>query len=243
MGSISANPLDVLSTYFSLEHHEPASKGKELDEIYALRYQIYCLEREFLSALDYPDGLEYDDDDARSAHFAARNSNGEAVGTARLVLSSAGKHFPFEQHCPAFPDFEFPPAELAVEVSRLAVSKTYRRRAGDTRDGVNEQEIRERPFTAPPRVQEQRVNAPLLVLGLYREMYRYSRALGIRYWYAAMERSLARVLGHYGFAFTPIGQECDYYGPVTPYLGDLQKIEEDLQQSNPDLLWWFRHGP
>jgi N-acyl amino acid synthase of PEP-CTERM/exosortase system len=165
------------------------------------------------------------------------------VGTARLVFSADRAHFPFESHCPAFPDFEFPPAELAVEVSRLAVSRTYRRRAGDTRDGVNEQEIGERPSGAPPGVQEKRVNAPLLVLGLYREMYRYSRENGIRYWYAAMERSLTRVLGHYGFAFTPIGPESDYYGPVTPYIGDLQKIEEDLEQSNPDLLWWFRYGP
>ncbi len=243
MSSVSADPLRVLSKYFSLECHEPASEDRELAEIYALRYQVYCLEREFLAALDYPDGLEYDDDDVRSAHFAARNADGVAVGTARLVFNRPGQRFPFEQHCPPFTDFACPAPELAVEVSRLAVSKAYRRRAGDTPDGVNEQEIRERPFTAPPGGTEKRANAPLLVLGLYREMYRYSRAHGIRYWYAAMERSLTRVLAHYGFAFQAIGPESDYYGPVSPYIGDLQSIERDLEHSNPDLLWWFRHGP
>ena len=243
MKSVPVAPLLALTRYFSLECHEPASGHRELAEIYALRYQVYCLERGFLDALEYPGRLECDNDDVRSAHVAARNADGVTVGTARLVLSTPGQPFPFESHCPPFADFARPAAELSAEVSRLAVSKAYRRRAGDTPDGVNEQEIEEQPFTAPPGVTEKRANAPLLVLGLYREMIRYSLAHGIRSWYAAMERSLTRVLARYGFTFVPIGPERDYYGPVSPYIGDLQRILKDLEQTNPDLLWWFCHGP
>jgi len=243
MSSVTAAPLAVLSKYFSLEVYDTASVDEELTELYALRYQIYCLEREFLCPADYPDGLERDAEDSRSAHFAARNGDGEVVGTARLVLSGEGEVFPFEKHCPAFPDFSPPPAALAVEVSRLAVSGNYRRRAGDTLYGVNELEIKRPPETAETGSRHQRANAPLLVLGLYRQMYRYSRDHGIRYWYAAMEKSLARVLAIYGFVFTPIGSEQDYYGPVTPYIGDLEQLEQQLEAANPDLLWWFRHGP
>lgn len=243
MGALALEPLAVLTKYFVLEMHGPASSHSDLAELYALRYQIYCLERQFLNAFDYPDGLESDADDSRSAHFAARNVNGEVVGTARLVMSGGGEPFPFEAHCPAFPAFEPPPCEFAAEVSRLAVSKTYRRRKGDTHYGVNEAEIKKRPMTAEPGFREKRVNVPLLVLGLYREMYRYSCENGIRYWYAAMEKPLVRVLAHYGFEFTPIGPEQDYYGPVTTYLGDIGKIERHLEETNPDLLWWFRDGP
>ena len=241
--SVAAAPLAVLAKYFTLETHDRGSSHEALSELYALRYQVYCLECRFLSPERYPDGLEHDEVDPHSAHFAARNADGEVVGTARLVRNSDSGAFPFETHCPALPDFDAPAPELAVEVSRLAVCKKYRRRDGDTLYGVNEAEINRRPYTPQVGSHERRVNAPLLVLGLYREMYRYSRAHGVLFWYAAMEKSLARVLSHYGFVFAPIGPEQDYYGPVRPYLGDIARIERDLEASNPDLLWWFRHGP
>ena len=107
--------------------------------------------------------------------------------------------------------------------------------------GINPADL-EGPRTPGERGADKRVNAPLLVLGLYREMYRYSRAHGIRYWYAAMERSLAKVLALYGFVFKPIGPEQDYYGPVTPYLGDLRDLEDLVRSYNPKLLDWFQHG-
>ena len=71
-------------------------------------------------------------------------------------------------------------------------------------------------------------------------MYRYSVDHGIRYWYAAMERSLVRALSRFEFIFNPIGLETDYYGPVAPYLADLRELERRLDVSNPDLMAWFR---
>lgn len=241
--SLAVDSLAALSRYFTLEAHDWAHDNKALLELYALRYQVYCLERDFLSPEKYPGGLESDEDDSRSVHFAARNRDGVVAGTARLVLGSSGEALPFEEHCPASVDFSPPPPTFTAEVSRLAVSKAYRRRVGDTPYGVNARELG-KPAGNPDGVgRERRSNAPLLVLGLYRQMYRYSREHGIRYWYAAMERSLARVLGLYGFDFKPIGEERDYYGPVRPYLGDLDLLEKELQASNPALLAWFRSGP
>lgn len=244
MDSSAARSLGALAKYFSLHSYEVGSEGAELRDLYALRYQIYCLECHFLSSFAYPDGLESDEHDARSAHFAATNAAGEVAGTVRLVLSPDNAPFPYAEHCPPFDDFVPPPPHLTGEVSRLAVNREYRRRSGDSLWGVNKSDL-EGP-NAPSRVGprgEKRVNAPLLVLGLYRQVYRYSREHGIRYWYAAMEKGLARVLAMYGFHFTAIGPERDYYGPVTPYLGDLDKLEAELDASNPDLMWWFRSGP
>jgi N-acyl amino acid synthase of PEP-CTERM/exosortase system len=74
-------------------------------------------------------------------------------------------------------------------------------------------------------------------------MYRYSRKNGIRYWYAAMERSLARSLDKMGFRFVPIGPQVDYYGPVTPHMVDLDELNERLKQENRFLAAWFNDEP
>ena len=65
-------------------------------------------------------------------------------------------------------------------------------------------------------------------------------AMGIRYWYAAMEQPLARSLQMMNFSFQRIGREVDYFGPVSPYFADLRVLEERLQQRNPGLLAWFQ---
>ncbi len=239
----AAASLGALAKYFSLHSYDCGSEVAELNDLYALRYQIYCLECHFLNAARYPDGLETDAYDARSAHFSATNAEGVVAGTARLVMPVQDEPLPFFDHCPPFDDFVPPPAAESGEVSRLAVKREYRRRAGDSLWGINESHLKGPSASDESPHGEKRVNAPLLVLGLYRQIYRFSCENGIRYWYAAMEKGLARVLRIYGFDFTPIGPESDYYGPVTPYLGDLRKLEEALEASNPALLWWFRSGP
>jgi N-acyl amino acid synthase of PEP-CTERM/exosortase system len=70
-------------------------------------------------------------------------------------------------------------------------------------------------------------------------MYRHSRQNGIRYWYAAMERSLAKSLDKMGFRFVPIGPQTDYYGPVTPFIVDLDELNERLHKENKFLAAWF----
>lgn len=240
----SVEALRRTSTYFTIKTVCKDDPGMGMDAIFNLRYQVYCVECGFLNPLDYPDQREVDADDKRSVHFVATNSQGMVAGTSRLVLSNGVDTFPYAEHCPPFPNFVPPPPHLSAEVSRLAVSKNYRRRQGDTLSGVNEFDISATQAAPAPRRrrQEQRVGAPLLVLGLYREMFRYSKAHGIRYWYAAMERPLVKALARYGFMFTPIGDQRDYWGPVTPYLGDLKLMEEALDQSKPELMNWFRYG-
>jgi len=234
--------LIKLDDYFQLESLPPGSPTGSLSPLFALRFAVFCEECNFLSPNDYPNGLESDDYDSGSAHFAARNPDHRVVGTSRLVLVGSETTFPYEAHCDTFANFRPPDRAASAEVSRLAVDRTYRRRAGDSLSGVNTLDLKGPRHPGTRGGSDKRVNAPLLVLGLYREMYRYSRANGIRYWYAAMEKPLAKVLAMYGFAFTPIGPEQDYYGPVTPYLGDLRDLEELVRGYKPELLEWFQNG-
>ena len=74
-------------------------------------------------------------------------------------------------------------------------------------------------------------------------MHRHSQRNGIRWWYATMEQTLARSLAKMGFRFVPIGPEIDYYGPVTPFVTDLDELAVTLRRSNPFLAAWFHDEP
>ena len=219
-----------------------------LMEIFRLRYEVYCLECHFLNPRDYQHGFETDRFDTRSFHVASHTIEGMLVGSIRLVLAEKNEEFLFQKYCPTFNDFSFPPGEQCAEISRLIVHSNFRRRAGDTFQGVT-REFQERGCvrnigrtTSNSRhgeKEERRSNNPQILLGMYRQIYRFSRRNGIHYWFAAMERSLARILGSFGVHFTPIGPQADYYGEVMPYVANLDELENGLFKANPFLAQWF----
>ncbi|MFC0250944.1 PEP-CTERM/exosortase system-associated acyltransferase [Massilia consociata] len=239
---------DVLIPYFNFRKVLKGNMDSYvLKEIYKLRYEVYCLERQYLEASDFKEELETDEYDDCSTHFAAYTLDQTIIGTVRLVQPHPGQAYPFQSHCTPFPEFAYPAPESAAEISRLVVKKTYRRRRGDTMEGIS-QDFMEKGSTKAIQPgstvrRDKRNNSPLLLLGMYREMYRHSRQNGIRYWYAAMERSLARSLEKMGFKFVPIGPQVDYYGPVTPHMADLNELDERLKRENKFLAAWFNDEP
>ena len=158
---------------------------------------------------------------------------GELAGYVRLAFAGADGRFPFQEHgAQVYAQIVLPPQAQAAEVSRLMVSKVFRRRRGDIVSGANEIAL-----DAPP--DERRIASPQILLSLYRQMYHYSNANGIRYWYAAMERGLVRSLSRFGFYFEQIGPELEYYGAVAPYMVDLRQLEQQGQQARPELWAWL----
>ncbi len=210
----------------------------QMQAIYRLRYDVYCLELAFLPHTQYADQQESDQHDATAAHFAAFNRNDELVGYVRLLRPDAQQQLPFQAHCPdRLPGQHMPPAAMSAEISRLMVHKSYRRRRGDLLSGVT---VAGHEGGAAP--DERRNPSPQIMLSLYRAMFAHSLDTGLRYWFAAMERPLARVLAQMGFAFTPFGAEGDYFGPVAPYLADLQLLQQRVGIANPELLRWLQLG-
>ncbi|MDP2809155.1 MAG: PEP-CTERM/exosortase system-associated acyltransferase [Rhodocyclaceae bacterium] len=241
---------DLLTPYFGFTHlMREKIESALFRDIRRLRYEVYCLECRYLDAQDYGDGLESDAYDERSFHVAAHSLDGLLVGTVRLVLAGEGERFPFEEHCAVFADFVFPPRVECAEVSRLVVRRSFRRRPGDSREGISK-EFQEKgsvdaiaPEHRDAGGKHRRSNSPQIMLGMYREMYRHSRRTGIRYWFAAMESGLARSLDRMGFRFVPAGPETDYYGPVTTYIVDLRELGADLRKANEFLARWFNDEP
>lgn len=211
-----------------------------LQETYRLRYRIYCQEVEFLDDGDYPDGAETDLYDQHSMHFAALDRDNQVVGTLRLIFDS--EHgFPLESHCPNYDQSKitFPRSQLA-EISRLAVSKSWRRRKNDGLYGMNSYHPAP-DDNIPERIRAKR-KRPIIVFGLYKQMYLESKRRGITHWYAAMEQKLNSTLKKFSFEFHAIGPEHDYYGPVTPFLGEIAKIEQRLYVEKRDVLHLMVYG-
>ena len=234
---------DILIPYFDFSTVLRGSmESLILKDIYRLRYEVYCVECAYLTPQQPDQELETDAYDNCSVHFAAYTLDHAMAGTVRLVQPQSGQRYPFEEHCTLFDDFTAPARARAAEISRLVVRKNYRRRRGDSLHGVSSDFIEQGSTAAiAPSGGEadKRGNSPLLLLGLYREMYRHSRANGVRYWYATMERPLAQSLEKIGFRFLPIGPEVDYYGPVTPHMVDLNDLNTRLRKENKFLAAWF----
>lgn len=225
----------------SYQGHRP---GEVPNELFKLRYDVYCIERAFLKADDAFEGMEFDDYDDRSTHFAAYTMDETLIGTVRLVTPRPLQPFPFQLHCATFQHFRMPAHHQCGEISRLAVKRTHRRRRADSVRGIpGFAPLRQQPLMLTPEVERRNNNSPMLLLGMYREMYRHSRAKGIRYWFAAMERSLAYSLEKMGFRFRAIGPVSDYYGEVTPYLLDLGELMPELASTNPPLGAWLDEKP
>lgn len=205
-----------------------------LTETYRLRYEIYCHEAEFLDDEEYAEGIETDLYDKHSLHFAALDKQDKVVGTLRLILASEHP-FPLEAHCPNYDKskIHFPQRELA-EISRLAVSKSFRRRKNDGLYGMTSYHSTDENRIPDKALRKRK--RPVVIFGLYKMMYLESKRRGITHWYAAMEQKLNETLRKFSFYFEAIGPEEDYYGPVTPFLADIAHVEAMLHKEKPLVM-------
>jgi N-acyl amino acid synthase of PEP-CTERM/exosortase system len=126
-----------------------------------------------------------------------------------------------------------------AEISRLAVSKRYRRRAGDGRYGLALPPDGVKLDRSTPV--ERRSTFPT-VIRLYRMMYHAVKRRGIVQLIATMESTLHRSLRILRFPFYELGPEVDYYGPVRPYYLNVDELDRRLVWACPDLLRYFNAG-
>lgn len=210
-----------------------------MEDIYRLRYKVYCDEWGFEEPEDHPHGIETDEYDNHSVHFAAfREDDGSLIGTVRLIQSS-DLGLPMLKHCALDIDTSLFDNSIVGEISRLAISKELRRRGPDRAlydDGVRELEEENIPIS----VKERRKNENAIVLGLYRCLYKESLDKGITHWYAVMARGLYLLLKKISIIPRQIGPEVNYHGLRAPYLLDLVQIMDYLKEKNPCLYHHFK---
>jgi N-acyl amino acid synthase of PEP-CTERM/exosortase system len=227
----------------------PTFRGTKLDDdprlleqSYRLRYQVYCLERKFLSAVDYPSELEVDVFDRDSVHVGVLDVNGDVVGTARIVTAGRAG-LPLLRHCTLFAHEHVldEVGNKVVEVSRVCISRHYARRRDDTILGGP---VPSAPLARVPilsaAARRQRRAEPFVTL-LKAIIYGAKRE-GATHLIYATDAALHRWLVHYGFPYRLVGPEVDYYGPVAPYIMSLDDLDQVILSGQFEVLDHFPVG-
>jgi len=214
---VAETALQELTSRFELVF--PRSPG-QLDDVFRLRYQVYCLERGFEPARN---GRESDRFDRFARHALVRDrANHAPVGTVRLVAPASGDSLfllPINKVCePSL--FRHLPLPRTAEISRFALSKSYRADRG--------------------------VTASLLRLFLMRGVIALSAELGLTHWCALMEPCLMRLLRATSIHFQPLGGPVEYHGLRQPAVAVISEVLARSAREQP-LFWDFvteggRHG-
>ncbi|TCJ15180.1 PEP-CTERM/exosortase system-associated acyltransferase [Parasulfuritortus cantonensis] len=233
--------IAALDRYFELVHAD--DDGLRM-EVYRLRYQVYVVEtgfersehcRQAIGADGLPYFWEEDSFDRRADHFLLRHrASGLYAATARLILphpEDACSLFPIEWHC----ELDRPVLGAAArgrlaEISRFAVSKAFKKRAGEAGTLAGVADDIERYFQ-----EDERRVLPHLSLGLFAAVMRMVHAHGIRHSYAVMEPALKRLLARFGVLFEQIGPEADYHGARVPCLISADSALGHIKQAAPHV--------
>jgi N-acyl amino acid synthase of PEP-CTERM/exosortase system len=187
-----------------------ADSDELLDQVYRLRFRVYCVEREFENAAEHPDGRERDHDDSRSLHFLALDrASGRAVATMRLILPRFGDDLPVLRmlgRCRK-KSLDLPLATTA-EVSRFAIDKRFRRQL-ETRwcSAAG-------PLATGPGADGSAT--PVVSYGLIQEVLSMNLTGNITHVVALMAPALLRLLRRLGVEFHSIGAPVDHHGLRQP---------------------------
>lgn len=196
---------------------------------FRLRYEVYCVENHFLRIEDNPGGLETDNYEGQSLHTLLVHRASEAiVGTVRLVTpveTSARAPLPLYEVCPEA--MAKVPLHRTAEISRLAVSKSFRRRKGDDLYG--------RFLTRAELEGDARRFLPHLMLGLLQAVVEMASETGMDHICAIMDPALLRLLARFGIHFTMIGKPIEYHGLRQPCYSDLGKLLAHVERTRFDV--------
>ncbi|QCF27024.1 PEP-CTERM/exosortase system-associated acyltransferase [Hydrocarboniclastica marina] len=234
---------EVSNSFYKSFDVEMAESPRQVEEAYELRYDVYCLDREFENAQCFPDKREHDEFDRHSVHGLVRHTRtGKAIAGVRLVMSRSPHErapFPMEGAClealtPAGRHvLRSTPRAQVAELSRFAVSREFRRRLGelDTPSGASDR-IRYIDQADGHR------NLPYITLGLFAAIVRLSDLHGITHWMAVMEPALLRLLQRFGIRFKHVGHIVNYHGRRKPVFDEAAAVLEGIRRDRPDV-WAF----
>ncbi len=230
---------DFIATYDRYFAVVRATTAEQLDLAHRLRYQVYCVENRFEDPTLHRDGREIDEDDDRAAHaLLVHRPSGAAAGTVRLImplLDQRRRPLPIERAVgPAVWLQSGPlPSPMIAEVSRFAVSKSFRRRHGDGN-------YAEAGLSRPPEgvATVDRRFMPFITFGLLRAVLGICLEHGIVHLAAMMEPALLRLLFRLGLVFEPLGGLVEHHGLRQPCVARLADLTRRSREE-ASLLWHY----
>lgn len=222
---------------FAIVH---ADSKELLEQVYRLRYQVYCVENDWENHKQNSNGLETDEFDCHSAHcLLIHKDSGLALGSVRLVLRSPNipldRTFPLQRLCDLdiFHNEQY--LSSAGEVSRFCVSKEFRRRATDTLYASVSNQDHNIANDAEIKNLNKRI-IPYGPIGLIRAIFEMGIKTDTISAFATMEPSLIRVLNTLGLTFELIGKPIEHRGIRQPLIMHPLQICETVK--NKEKAIW-----
>ena len=231
---------NVSNLFNSVFRVQLATSPEMINEVFELRYQVYCIDRPFEDANCFADKREHDSYDPRSTHALVRHRiTGDSVAAVRLVMSGGSPkqaHFPMEGPCVHLMDQEALDAingarrEQIAEISRMAVSREFRRRLNEEKaiSGISEP-----AYYADWETGKRAL--PYISLGLFAAILQMSVKHDITHWMAVMEPTLLRLLKRFGVEFEHVGPVVDYHGRRCPVFAEAATLIEGIRKHRPDV--------
>jgi len=233
--SHTMNPYKLANHFLNYFSVIPANTPELLKKVYRLRYDVYCIEHHYEPLENFPDGMESDEYDRFAKHvLVVHNSSGLAAGCTRLVPTNPATNtsiqLPLEKNCSKslnrhYLDELRIPRHSICEASRLCVSKSFRRRSGESASrlgDINSLDL---------NLQEERT-FPLISVSISLATTALTELTNHPYMFAMMEPFLPRLLRRIGYNFIQVGTEIDYHGIRAAYLVETNSV---LQNLKPEL--------
>ncbi|WP_197972130.1 acyl-homoserine-lactone synthase [Nitrosophilus labii] len=175
---------------------------KLLNDIFRFRCKILCDELKYFDKKRYPDGLERDEYDKYSEHYAVLDEKGEIAATVRLIHHSP-IGYPTENHMRVFENIKKSlKRDKLGEISRIFISKQYR------------------------NLKDSRKIIEKLISMIYIDL----KNNDIEYTFGALEKSFLRLLKIYNINYEIIGDLQEYGGVRYPCLLYTSSLEKDKPQ-------------
>lgn len=203
-----------------------AESEKQKEDVYRIRYRVYCDEFKFLKESDYEGELEKDAyDDHSPSLLITHRKTGMPAACVRLVLGfrdGQPQKMPFELLSENIIDQEVMESfgtsrQSTAEISRLAVDGAFRRRSGEAATRFGE-------IDALDIEQSERRTFGLISVAAFLGAAALGDMYGQKTGVAMMEPFLPRLMERSGIVFRQIGPEIDYHGKRAPYLIELESM-------------------
>lgn len=231
---------DVSTIFNSVFNVELAMSPEAINEVFEVRYQVYCIDRPFEDPDCFVDKREHDVYDPRSAHALIRHRmTRDSAATVRLVMAGDNPEdaeFPMEAPCLHRMDrrarnaFASAPREQVAEISRMAVSREFRRRLNEDESASGTSD-----FVCYSDAENGKRAMPYISLGLFSAILQMSVRHGITHWMAVMEPAQLRLLKRFGVEFDHVGPVIEYHGRRRPAFTEAASLIDGIKRRRPDV--------
>lgn len=224
-----------------------AHTTERLEDVYRIRYDVYCREFHYEYEEKYPSLMEQDNYDAFSLHcLVVHRATNMPAGCVRLVKvprNNLEVTLPLEAVCgdslrmsPSYPKQSH--RSNFCEISRLAVHTAFRRRLGESKSPLGSSAA---ALDIETSALERRT-FPLISIALIAASTAFMVLSERGHLFVMIERWLSRLLRRLGLQFEQIGDFMDYHGPRAPHhitaeqifqgmRGELKEIYDLVHQS------------